>query len=309
MELGVILPNAGPLANRDALLRIAERAEALGFDALWTADHLAIPAAELRYPYALERGVSLSPDYPILEPLIALAAVAARTDRIRLGVSVYLAALRHPLVCAKLVASLDQLARGRVLLGVGAGWIRREYELLGVPWAQRGAVLDEHLACLRELFRADRPAFAGRFYALDGIGFEPKPAGRAVPIWIGGNGAAALRRAARLGDGWHPIDLSAAELERGLAELDEHLAEHGRDRAQLVISMRCSLRVGEPAAARAPRPYPLAGTLAEVIGELRALQRAGLQHAALWPPARGDDLADYLASLERIAREIRPALA
>lgn len=310
MELGVILPNSGALATPDAIARIAERAEACGLDALWTSDHLCVPiSSSENYPYAGDRRIQLDPDHGFVEPLIALSFAAARTQRIRLGVSVYLAALRHPLVCAKLLASLDQLAPGRVRLGVGAGWIPEEYALLGIAWHERGAVLDEHIQCLRALWSEARPVFRGRYYRVEGIGFEPKPAGGRIPILIGGNGTAALRRSARLGDGWHPIDMPAARLATALEQLDALCAARGRPRREIQLSMRCSLRITRRPLAEGEWPAPLHGTLDHVVGELQAYQRLGMDHAALWPVAREEgDLAGYLSRIEWIARELRPLL-
>jgi probable F420-dependent oxidoreductase len=310
MELGIVVPNSGRLATAQAIYRIAEHAEALGFAAVWTADHLVLPVAtSASYPYTRARGVSLDPDWPFLEPLVALAAIAARTRRIGLGVSVYLAALRHPIVTAKLVASLDQLSGGRVLLGVGAGWIPEEYAALGIGWSERGRVLDEHLECLRALWTAERPAHAGPRYAFEGIGFAPKPVRGRVPIWIGGNSRPALRRAARLGDGWHAIDLGPAELRPRLAELDALCARHGRRRDELVVSMRAQISLTERPVPRAERPGPLCGPLDEVVADLRELRTLGVGHLALWPSAREIDLDTTLARMDEIATRIAPALA
>lgn len=307
MELGLILPNSGELGTPEAIARISERAEACGLAALWTADHLAPPLhSSEKYPYAPGREIRLDPDHPFVEPLIALAYSAARTQKIALGVSVYLSALRHPIVCAKLLASLDHLAPGRVRLGVGAGWIREEYEQFGIAWAERGAVLDEHIQALRALWNEPRPQFRGRFYRFDEIGFRPQPKPGAIPILIGGNGEAALRRAARLGDGWHPIDLSATEFRAGVSRLDALCAQAGRARHEIHLSMRCSMRLCERPIAAGEWRTPLTGTREELIAELRALEAAGLDHAALWPTPPRLDLAGYLGQIDWIARELAP---
>jgi len=310
MELGIVVPNAGRLATADALYRIAEHAEALGFAAVWTADHLALPVStEASYPYARERGLSLDPEWPFLEPLVALAGIAARTRRIGLGVSVYLAALRHPIVTAKLVASLDQLSAGRVLLGVGAGWLPEEYAALGIGWSERGRALDEQIGCLRALWGQARPAHAGPRWPFAGIGFAPKPVRGSVPIWVGGNSLPALRRAARLGDGWHAIDLGPDELRPRLERLDALCAEHGRRREEIVVSMRAQIAILPRPVPEALRPGPLCGTLDEVLADLRALRALGVGHLALWPSARELDLDATLARMDEIAERIAPALA
>jgi len=305
MELGIILPNSGPLATADAMYRIAEHAEALGFDALWTADHLVLPIeSSTFYPYM--PGMKIRPDarHPFIDPLIALAGIAARTSRIRLGVSVYLAALRHPIVAAKLVASLDQLSGGRVLLGVGAGWVPEEYETLGIAFSERGKLLDEHLEAMRALWTQDHPHYEGAHYRFDNIGFEPKPVRAGVPIWIGGNSRAARRRAARLGDGWHVIDVPIPELRVAIAELDELCREYDRRPEEVAISMRAQIVLTDDFVPPKERVAPLTGPPEELIADLRTLRELGVGHVALWPLAREADLDAYLEQMDRIAAEI-----
>lgn len=305
MEFGVILPNSGALARADALYAIAETAESLGFDALWTADHLVLPVeSSTAYPYLPGASIRLEPDHPFLEPLVVLAGVAARTSRIRLGVSVYLSALRHPIVAAKLVATLDQLSGGRVVLGVGAGWIPEEYETLGVPFAERGAVLDEQIEALRALFRDDRPRYAGKYFRFDNLGFEPKPLRRDVPIWVGGNSRAARRRAARLGDGWHVIDVPLPELESGVADLRAQCRALGRAPGAVSISMRAQLALTAAHVPPEKRMAPLTGPLDEVLDDLRRYRALGVGHLALWPGLRPAKLGDSLDQLKRLATDI-----
>jgi probable F420-dependent oxidoreductase len=308
MELGIILPNSGALADANAIYRIAERAEGLGFDALWTADHLVLPIESgTFYPYM--PGMRIRPDarHAFIDPLIALAGVAARTRRIRLGVSVYLAALRHPIVAAKLVASLDQLSGGRVLLGVGAGWIPEEYETLGIDFPNRGKVLDEHIEAMRNLWSEDRPRHAGEHYRFDNIGFEPKPVRGDVPIWVGGNSRMARRRAARLGDGWHVIDVPIPELKEGIAELSGLCRESGRPPQEVKISMRATFALTKADVPASRQTLPLTGPIDEVLEKMRMYRALGVDHMALWP--RESDVEAYLDQMERIARDIAPSLA
>jgi probable F420-dependent oxidoreductase len=308
MELGIVLPNSGSLATPEAMYAIAERSEALGFDA--TADHLVLPrTSSASYPYVRGRDVRLDPSHPFIEPLMALAGVAARTRRIRLGVSVYLAALRHPLVSAKLVASLDQISGGRAILGVGAGWIPEEYATFGIEWRERGAVLDEHIECLRTLWSDSTPHYEGTYYRFGDLGFEPKPVHGQVPIWVGGNSGPAMRRAARLGDGWHCIDLSPGELQEATSRLRAHCEAQERDPGEVVVSMRAQLTLTERHIPADRRPGPLTGPLDEVVSDLARLRELGVGHMALWPSAGAIELADYLERIERIATDVVPALA
>lgn len=311
MELGVILPNSGPLADPGAILAVAEAAEALGYEALWTADHLVVPvASKTSYPYLRQANVRLEASHPFFEPLIALAAVAVRTRSIRLGVSVYLAALRHPIAVAKQVASLDQLSGGRVVLGVGAGWIPEEYETLGIPFAERGRYLDEHIASLRTLWRDERPRHVGLHYRFEQIGCEPKPVRRDVPILVGGNSAAARRRAARQGDGWHVIDVPMGELEAGIAALAADCRAAGRDPKAVSISIRSQVVPTDAPVPEAQRMVPLTGPLEAILADLRRYCALGVGHVALWPAGRHVHADEYVRAIERLERElVRPLRA
>ena len=305
MELGVILPNSGAFADPGAMLAVAEAAEGLDYAALWTADHLVLPIeSATTYPYLRQAKVRLEPTHAFLEPLIALAGVATRTRRIGLGISVYLAALRHPLVVAKQVASLDQLSGGRVLLGVGAGWIPEEYETLGIPFGERGRVLDEHIEAMRTLWRDERPRYAGQHYRFDNLGFEPKPVRRDVPIWVGGNSPAARRRAARLGDGWHVIDVPMRELEAGIAELARECRAAGRRPEEVPTSIRSQISLTTAHVPETERMVPLTGPVDEILRDLRRYRELGVAHVALWPAGRFERADAYIAAIERLAREI-----
>jgi probable F420-dependent oxidoreductase len=285
MLIGVTVPNAGPLAQTDASVQLAVTAEAHGFDSVWVADHLIIPAESSQsYPYARQAGMPLSPDWAFLEPLIALAAIASRTKRVLLGTGVYLLPLRHPLATAKAAASLDVLSGGRLLLGVGLGWISEEYAAMGVPWAERGRIMDEQIALLRALWREERPCFAGDHWKLEGFGFEPKPANGGIPILIGGNAPPARRRAVRLGDGWHVIDLEPQELAIRARALTADCEMLGRA-ATPTLSMYASIAVTERPITAAERQFPLMGSVGQIAETLTAYRDAGLGHIVL--AARG----------------------
>ncbi len=184
------------------LLPIARRADELGYDSLWLGEHLVFPAAiASTYPYGPSLGPPL-PSTPLFDPLITFAYIAAQTRQIQLGTSVYLVNLRHPVVVAKLVATLDALAGGRVILGAGSGWLKEEYDTVNAAWEHRGGRMEECIEIMRRLWTEERVTHSGRFYRFEEIGFEPKPARAPVPILIGGDTPAALKRAARSGDGW-----------------------------------------------------------------------------------------------------------
>src|SRR2546430_15166490 len=187
MDIGCHLPVYAPAATREALTLFARRAEALGYDSLWVSDHVVIPhTIRSRYPYNATGDFPLSPSTDFLEPLTVLPLVAAVTSKIRLGTSVLVLPHRHPVLTARMLATLDHLAPGRVILGAGVGWLREEIELFGVDYARRGAWSDEALRIMQTCWREERPSFRGEFVHLDPVGFAPKPARGTNPLLIGG---------------------------------------------------------------------------------------------------------------------------
>jgi probable F420-dependent oxidoreductase len=198
MKIGL---NFFPLSPK-SLFPLAKAADALGYESVWLGEHVVIPARiESAHPFNPELGPPLA-STPIYDPLIAIGYMAAQTTRLRFGTAVYLNMLRHPIAAARLVTTADQVSGGRMMLGVGAAWLKEEFDALDAPWAHRGARLDESLTVMRRLWREELVAHSGRFYQFDAVGFEPKPVNGAVPIHIGGEAPSALQRAARIGDGW-----------------------------------------------------------------------------------------------------------
>lgn len=227
MRIGIPLFMLRP----EQMAAVAARAEALGFESVWVAEHLVFPVAiRSRYPYAAEGVPPVNPATPLLDPLLVLMQVAARTERIRLGTNVYILPLRHPIAVARMVATLDVLSGGRVSFGVGLGWLEEEFAAVGIEFATRGARTRESIRALRALWTEEAPSFDGRHVSFPPVRFEPKPVQRPhPPILVGGESEAALRRAAVLGDGWygvgHTPDTAAAQVRR----LQALRAEAGRD--------------------------------------------------------------------------------
>ena len=224
MRLGVHLPQFRVPVTGEQVAAAARAAEAAGADDLWVSDHLILPAG------------STSPPEVFHDPLTVLTWAAAVTRRAGLGTSVLVAPYRHPVVLAKALASLDALSGGRVVCGIASGWMEGEFRAVGAPFSRRGAHTDEAIRTMRALWRGDR--VPGR-PELDGLRIAPPPARAGGPaVWIGGNSDAGLRRAVRLGDGWHTTVNDPARLAERLTRLDALLAERGRDRAGLVVSVR-----------------------------------------------------------------------
>lgn len=293
MEIGCHLPVYGPTATREALTLFARRAEALGYDSLWVSDHVVIPwQIRSRYPYNATGDFPLSPSTDFLEPLTVMAMVAGVTSKVRLGTSVLVLPHRHPVLTAKMLATLDRLAPGRVILGVGVGWMKEEVELFGVKHERRGAWSDEAIRVMRACWRDDRVSFEGEFFSFENLGVRPRPANGTIPIWIGGHTERALQRVVTLGDGWHAAFPTADTLAAGIANLTKACAAAGRDPATLTISARLGL--------------PARKSPDELVGELRALRELGVAHVIL--ESRVRDLPDMVATYERFAHDIRPRL-
>lgn len=308
MIIGVTMPSGELALEPDAIVALAEAAEAVGLGSVWVADHLVVPhVSSQAYPYTRQQGMTLPPRYPFLDPMVTLAAIAARTSEILLCTGVYLLPLRHPVSNAKVIASLDRLCSGRLRLGVGLGWIREEYDAVGLPWQKRGRMFDEQIDMLRELWRAEAPRFEGEFWTIGGIGFEPKPVNGSVPLLIGGLNDAARKRAAQRGDGWHLIDVEPGVAVEMIAALARDCKAHGRDPAEVPVSIYLSL-FPEDAAANGEAPFPLMGSR-DVIGrKLRAYRDAGVSHVALAPRGLAS-VAVYLQTIKHIAAHYLPEAA
>ncbi len=293
MEIGCHLPVYGAAATREGLLLVARRLESLGYDSLWVSDHVVIPwSIRSRYPYNATGDFPLSPSTDFLEPLTALTLAAAVTSRARLGTSVLVLPHRHPVLTAKMLATLDHLAPGRVILGAGVGWMREEIELFGVPYARRGAWTDEAIRVMRACWRDERVSFAGEFFRFDELGCRPRPATGTIPIWIGGHTERALARVATLGDGWHAAFPTAEALRAGVALLHAACRKAGRDPASLTVSARVGLPARRPSA--------------DLLTELRALRDLGVAHVIL--ETRQRDVAEMIDTYERFATEVRAKL-
>jgi probable F420-dependent oxidoreductase len=191
--------------NPKFLVPLACRADELGYESIWLGEHVVLPGRiASRHPYAPELGPPL-PETSLYDPLITLGFIAAQTKRLKLGTGIYLLALRHPIMAARLVATTDLLSGGRMLLGTGVGWLREEFAVQDVPWEHRGSRMEECIEVMRRLWIEDRVEHRGRFYAFDEVGFAPKPFNGTVPVLVGGETPIALRRAARVADGWFGV--------------------------------------------------------------------------------------------------------
>jgi probable F420-dependent oxidoreductase len=218
MEFGLHLPNAGPFANGPDIVRTAQRAEELGFHSVWLFDHLFTPAElDSKYPYSPDGSYPMLPDLPFFDPVAVMGVLAGVTRTIRFGTRVLIPTYRHPVVLAKELATIDAVAGGRMILGVGAGWMAEEFDAVDIGVEDRFARMDEHLALMRAAWQEGVSEHHGRFYSHVKAGFGPQPPGpgHTIPLLVGGHGDAALRRAARYGDGWAVSASGPAIAEQG----------------------------------------------------------------------------------------------
>jgi alkanesulfonate monooxygenase SsuD/methylene tetrahydromethanopterin reductase-like flavin-dependent oxidoreductase (luciferase family) len=260
VRLGVNVPNFGPGTNPDVLRRWALTVEGLGFDLLMVSDHIAVtPDVAEQYPA------------PFYEPFTTLSWLAGLTRGIRLGTTVLIVPYRHPLLIARMAANLNDLSGGRLVLGVGVGWAREEFGALGVPFRDRGRLTDEHLLAIRAAWQDDTDYRGGH-----------------IPLWIGGNSDAALRRAVRLGDAWHPLRFTPGWMAEAAGRLTACAADQGRPAPALMP--RIALRLTEaPVTASISGGDRLAGhgTIDQIMADLGQLRSLGADTVVL-DPFNGD---------------------
>ena len=230
MHFGVAFANVFTFAEPEAARAIATTAEAAGFESLWTVEHVVVPAGyQSRYPYDPSGRMPAPDDTPLPDPFVWLAFVAAATSTIKLGTGIAILPQRNPLIAAKEVATLDVLSEGRVLLGVGAGWLEEEFAALGVPFEGRGRRLDEHIGAMRALWAGERASYEGDLVRFPPCTSSPRPPGGRVPIHVGGHTDVAARRAGRLGDGFFPGTSDREHLAHVLGVMRRAAEEAGRD--------------------------------------------------------------------------------
>jgi probable F420-dependent oxidoreductase len=299
-----VLPTVGLDHGPELLLPPAEAAERLGCDSVWATDHaLMSHARESEYPYQRSgTEIAMNPGIGWLEPLAALSFVAARTERVRLGTSVLVLPYRNPIIVAEQAATLHLLSGDRLVLGVGAGWMREEFEALGIDPAERGARTDEGLQVLRALWRDDPASFEGRFFRFRDVVLGVPPRESAPPLWVGGNTRPALRRALRHGDGWHGFEVYPEDMpgiRDSLAELGD---EVGRDPGELELSVVRGMVPPELAANTfTPERRNLGDSAEEMVDELGRYAEAGVTlvvvQVTLLPQAIPDALEWFAAEV------------
>ena len=312
MRYGFYLPTRGATATPEALDALVRRGEALGFASVMIADHVVFPATiRSKYPYTIDGSFPGQGD--ALEQLALTAFVAGRTSSLRLVTSVMILPYRNPVSTAKALATIDVLSGGRLTVGVGVGWLREEFEALGSPpFERRGAVSDEWLRIMKTLWTESPASFLGEFYRFSDLRCLPFPVQKPhPPIWIGGHSPAALRRAARLGDGWHPVGANPAvpltppELSALLDELRRLTEREGRDPSKLAISFKAPVYdAGRPSAGRlGSNRRPFTGAPAEIAEDVATYARLGVSELIF--DFRSETLSESIERMERFAGEVK----
>jgi probable F420-dependent oxidoreductase len=311
MRFGFYLPTRGQTASPEALETLLARGEALGFSSVVIADHIVFPVTiKSKYPYTVSGAFPGQGD--ALEQVSLMAFVAGKTRTLRLISSVMILPHRNPVVTAKMLATIDVLSRGRVTVGVGVGWLREEFEALGAPdFDRRGAVSDEYLRIFKALWTQDPASYRGEFYRFDSIRCVPHPVQKPhPPIWIGGHSKAALRRVARLGDGWHPVGanpaapLRPAEMRVLLDELARLTEAEGRDPSALTISYKAPIYDAGQGVDGGAERRPFSGSQQAIADDIGTF--AGLGVSELIFDFRSESLTESLDRMARFAPLIRP---
>jgi probable F420-dependent oxidoreductase len=308
MEFGLHLPASSEDVKSADLIRFVQQAEALGFYCVTVADHIIVPKnISVPYPYTVD-GKYPGTGYH-LETLTTMAFLAGATRRIRFVTSVMIAPYRNPIVTAKMLASLDVLSEGRVIVGLGVGWMKEEFENLGSPaYEERGHVTDEYIRAFRNLWTRDQPSFQGKYCSFSDIVFLPKPVQKpSIPIWIGGHSKQALRRAGELGDGWHPIGgvptipLEPADVTRDLAVLRAYAEKAGRDPAAIRVALKGSLFDREKQITPGKRRR-FTGAAEEIANDIRDYGKAGVDTMIF--DVRRPSPAETLERMEWMAKAV-----
>ena len=229
-------------------LEICRRAEAAGFESLWGGEHVILPSTiESSYPYTKDGKIPAQPDTPIPDPLIWLAFAAAAAPTMRLGTCILIVPQRNPLILAKELATLDQLSGGKVELGLGVGWLEEEFDALGVPWERRGARNDEYIEAMRTLWSGPEVEFHGEFVDFPKVTCSPRPVQASIPILVGGDSDVAIRRAARLADGYFPGEGDADRLAALITRVRHAADAAGRDPDSIEINAMFGQHIKDPA--------------------------------------------------------------
>ena len=297
-QFGVTIPNNWGVSDPLEVLSLGPEAEQQGYDSIWVMDHL------FNAGYIRER----LDDKPYYHPMAMLSYMAATTNRVELATSVLVLPYHNPVELAKYAATLDQMSGGRVILGVGAGAMTEEFEALGIPLKDRGSLTNESIAIMKELWTNHTPQYHSRRWDFGDLRFSPKPVRQPhIPLWVGGSSTGALRRTARVGDGWHPTGLSPEDYAIGRQEVTALAEAAGRDPSAITMSARVEVEVhGGPSSHRAASRSRLPGNDPGAIrAGIEAYLEAGVEHMVL--ALNSGDIPALRRIMSVIADEVLPS--
>ena len=297
MQFGVTVPNNWGIENVNEALAFGPLAEELGYDSVWVMDHL------FNNGYIRER----LDDKPYYHPLATLSYLSATTKRVILGTSVLVLPYHNPVELAKYAATLDQMSGGRVALGVGVGAMTEEFAALGIPMSERASLTNESIRVMKELWTNQAPSYHSTRWNFEDLRFSPKPLQQPhIPLWIGGSSPGALRRAARLGDGWHPSGVPPEQYAAGKEQVSAMAEQAGRDPGSLTWSARVEVEASAgPSSDRAASRARIPGTdLEQTALSIAAYRDAGVEHLVL--ALNTGDVGQIRSLMESLASETIP---
>jgi probable F420-dependent oxidoreductase len=297
----------GRLATPEAILSMAGLAESADFDSLWLADHVVFPTTvRSAYPYSATGAFPADLAEPLMEPVATLGVLAGATRRVKLGTAVLVVPYRNPVLLARMLVTLDQFSGGRIVLGAGAGWLAEEFAALGAPeFAKRGRVTDEYLEIFKAIAAGGKVAYDGTTYRFEELHSAPGSVQRPhPPILIGGLADAALRRVARLGDGWLAVTIGVPRLRERLEVLRRLCAERGRAYDRMNLAYKLFLSVGEPKRSQYDERAPGTGSQQQIVDDLKAILDLGFQTVIV--RYHGTGTAEQIEQINRFVADIVP---
>ena len=294
-----VTPATTAMSQAEYVKRVAEAAEAAGYDSVWASDRTMYPAdLATRYPTMFEPGHANPDAQNVLEVLTTLSYVAGMTEKVRLGISVLVLPFRNPLLNAKMITTLDVMSGGRAIFGVGLGWMPEEFASNKAVLEDRGAVTDEHIEVFKVACMNDVPEYHGKHVQTSGMVFFPRPVQQPhPPVWIGGNSQYAIRRAARLGDAWHGIRLTPSQIAEMRESLRVECERHDREPSEVQVTLRATLELGDAKQDSSGQRVPLTGRTQQILDDVRRYEDAGLDYLVLSVAAPSTD-----ATVDTVAR-------
>lgn len=292
MKIGIAIPNFGKYASKNNITRLTLAAEKYGFDSIWLSDHIVIPKSH--------KGFGNN----FYEPLTTLSYLAPITKTINLGTSIIVLPYRNPIVLAKAVSTLDQLSDGRIILGIGSGWLKEEFEALGADFDNRKARTDEYLRIINVLWNSRKPQYQGQYYNFSNISFLPKPKkGYKIPVWFGGNSNEAINKAIEHCDGWHSVGLSPEEIKTKLEYIGDALSLKENIKSDFIISVRKNLQLTNDIKINLNKDEPLRGDKEKITRGLQDYKVSGVKHIILY--ILSSSLNGIFDTMKVLATEIR----